>query len=152
LDWADELEFDLGKKGVHFTSDLALAIETKVSIDRDKCRRVFSNIVDNCLKYMNKPDKRIHLQAYEAHNQVTIEITDNGQGIDPEALPHIFERFYRAEQSRNSQTGGSGLGLAIAKQIMDGHGGSIQARSVKGEGTCITITFPLRTHKDGDNG
>lgn len=151
LDWADELIFDLGKKGVQFTSNITLAPETKVSIDRDKCRRVFSNIVDNCLKYMNKPDKMVHLHAYEAEQQVMIQLSDNGQGIEEEALPHIFERFYRAEHSRNSHTGGSGLGLAIAKQIMDGHGGSIQASSTKGEGTCITITFPLRTHKAGDN-
>jgi signal transduction histidine kinase len=151
MDWSDELEFDLGKKGVHYSSDIALDQQTKVSIDRDKCRRVFSNIMDNCLKYMNKVEKHIQLRAYESEHQIIIELTDNGQGIDQEALPYIFERFYRAEQSRNSHTGGSGLGLAIAKQIIDGHGGSIHARSMKGEGTCITITLPLRTHKDGEN-
>jgi signal transduction histidine kinase len=150
LDWADELDFDLGKKGVHFTSEITLKQETRVSVDRDKCRRVFSNIMDNCLKYMDKEEKKIHLRAYVEHNQVAIEITDNGQGVGQEALAFIFERFYRADQSRNSHTGGSGLGLAIAKQIIDGHGGTIHASSLKGEGTCITITLPLRTKKDGE--
>jgi signal transduction histidine kinase len=64
---------------------------------------------------------------------------DNGKGIPEEALPYIFERFYRAEQSRNSSTGGSGLGLAIARQIIDGHGGFIWADSMAGEGTTIYI-------------
>jgi signal transduction histidine kinase len=150
LDWSDELEFELGKQGVHYSSDIALEPHTKILIDRDKIRRVFSNIVDNCLKYMNKSEKHIHLKAYVAGNDVVIEIKDNGQGIGAEALPHIFERFYRADPSRNSHTGGSGLGLAISKQIIEGHDGSIQAKSVISEGTCIRIILPLRMNKDGD--
>lgn len=150
MDWSDELEFELGKQGVHYGAEIALAPNTKVLIDRDKIRRLFSNIVDNCLKYMNKTEKQIQLKAYESNDQVVIEVTDNGQGIDPEALPHIFERFYRADPSRNSHIGGSGLGLAIARQIVDGHGGTIQARSIKGEGTSIILTLPLITQKDGE--
>jgi signal transduction histidine kinase len=151
LDWSDELEFELGKKGVCFDSDIKLSPETKVSIDRDKLRRVFSNVIQNGLKYMDKEERHIHLQSYASTGQVIIKITDNGQGIDEDALPYIFERFYRADQSRNSHSGGSGLGLAISKQIIDGHGGTIQAHSIKGEQTCVTIALPLRSYEYGDN-
>ncbi|TDF95138.1 sensor histidine kinase [Paenibacillus piri] len=143
-DWSEELDFELGKKGVRFSSSIDLESGSKASVDRDKIRRVFNNIIDNCLKYMNKPVNRIELRVHAANNLVIIEVEDNGRGINPEALPFIFERFYRAEPSRNSDTGGSGLGLAISKQIMDGHGGTIQAASTHGEGTCITMTLPTR--------
>ncbi|MFK7694387.1 ATP-binding protein [Paenibacillus sp. HJGM_3] len=151
-DWADELNFDLSKQGVHFSSEITLRPIAKASIDRDQCRRVFSNIVDNCLKYMNRPERIVRLRAFESEGYVVVRIADNGPGIEEEALPHIFERFYRAEQSRNSHTGGSGLGLAIAKQIMDGHGGWIRADSTRGEGTTITVGFPLNLDKAGDAG
>ncbi|MEI7026237.1 sensor histidine kinase [Paenibacillus sp. y28] len=148
--WAGDLEFELGKQSIHFDMEMTLDDEITVMIDRDKIRRVFSNIVDNCLKYMNKPEKQVRLKVFRNGERVVIEIYDNGMGIDEEALPHIFDRFYRADPSRNSHTGGSGLGLAISKQMVEGHGGSIQARSVKGEGTWITMRFPLRTDKEGD--
>lgn len=70
-----------------------------------------------------------------------MQVTDNGQGIEPSALPYIFDRFYRAEQSRNSQTGGSGLGLAIAKQIIYEHGGDIWATSEIGKGTSVFFSL-----------
>jgi len=150
LDLSEELEFDLGKQGVHYSSNITLEPETYVLIDRDKLKRVFANIIDNGLKYMDKPEKTIHLQAYMTKDDVVIQMTDNGQGIEPDALPHVFERFYRADLSRNSHSGGSGLGLAITKQIMDGHDGTIQANSTVGESTCITLTLPRRNHKVGD--
>ncbi|MBE1442146.1 ATP-binding protein [Paenibacillus sp. OAS669] len=143
-DWAEELQFELDKKGILFETDLQVSPITQASIDRDKLKRVISNIMDNCVKYMDKPEKRIGLRAYEADASIVIEISDNGAGVAPEALPHIFDRFYRAEQSRNQLTGGSGLGLAIAKQIIDGHGGHIEAQSVLGQGTRITMTLPAK--------
>ncbi|UKS25514.1 HAMP domain-containing histidine kinase [Paenibacillus sp. HWE-109] len=150
-DWSDELDFELSKKGIHFKSEITIQETTLVSIDRDKMRRVFSNIVDNCLKYMNKSEKYITLQAKLAGASVVIDITDNGAGMDDEALPHIFDRFYRADPSRNSNSGGSGLGLAISKQMIEGHGGTIRASSKKEEWTCITINLPQKRDKDGGN-
>ncbi|MEC0268876.1 HAMP domain-containing sensor histidine kinase [Paenibacillus anseongense] len=151
MDWSDELEFELHKKGIHYQSDIAVDQRTLVSIDRDKMRRVFSNIVDNCLKYMNKAVKSITLHAKTAGTSVIIEIRDNGAGVEAEALPYIFDRFYRADPSRNSNNGGSGLGLAISKQMIEGHGGAISAQSMKGQWTCITIKLPQKTRKDGGN-
>ncbi|KIL40312.1 histidine kinase [Gordoniibacillus kamchatkensis] len=150
-DWSEDLEFELGKQGVRYEADIALGQRAQASLDRDKMKRVFANIVDNSLKYMNKPEKKMSLRAFGTPHRAVIEIADNGQGIDAEALPHIFERFYRVDPSRNSHTGGSGLGLAISRQIVEGHGGTIEAHSVKGEGVRMTITLPLRLHKDGDD-
>lgn len=149
-DWSEELRFELNKQGIQFESDIQAAEGTKISIDRDKIRRVFSNIISNSLKYMDKTDKEIKLKAYEARGHLVLSITDNGQGIAPEALPYVFERFYREDPSRNSVTGGSGLGLAIARQMIEGHRGSIQAESVKGVGTSIRITLPLIPYQEGD--
>ncbi|WP_433942990.1 sensor histidine kinase [Paenibacillus sp. SN-8-1] len=150
LDWSEELLFELNKQGVEFVSDIQVAEETKISIDRDKIRRVFSNIISNSLKYMNKSQKEIELKAYEAADNLILFISDNGLGIDEEALPFVFERFYREDPSRSSVTGGSGLGLAIARQMIEGHKGSIQAESVKGVGTSIKITLPLISNEEGD--
>ncbi|TVY02924.1 sensor histidine kinase [Paenibacillus cremeus] len=144
-DWAEELQLEREKKGYAFEADIQIQKSTQVSIDRDKLKRVFSNIMDNCVKYMDKRDKQVCLRAYDTASDVVIEISDNGQGISAEAIAHIFDRFYRAEQSRNTQTGGSGLGLAIAKQIVEGHSGTIEARSVLGEGTQIIIKLPVKT-------
>ncbi|WP_028552667.1 sensor histidine kinase [Paenibacillus sp. UNC451MF] len=143
-DWTDELQFELEKKGILFEMDIQVKPTTQASIDRDKLKRVISNIMDNCVKYMDKTEKKIGLRAFQTASSIVIEISDNGRGIDAEALPHIFDRFYRAEPSRNQLTGGSGLGLAIAKQIIEGHGGHIQAHSVKGEGTRVSITLPAK--------
>jgi signal transduction histidine kinase len=143
-DWADELRFDLEKQGFRFDFEMELQPDTEVSVDRDKLKRVFSNIIDNCVKYMDKADKQIRLTAYAAGDSVKVEISDNGQGIEQSALPYVFERFYRAEQSRNTHTGGSGLGLAIAKQIMEGHHGTIQAQSTQGEGATMILSLPIK--------
>ncbi|PWV95305.1 signal transduction histidine kinase [Paenibacillus cellulosilyticus] len=83
----------------------------------------------------------------KAASVVVLEVEDNGAGIRSEVLPHVFERFYRGDHARNSQTGGSGLGLAIAKQIVEGHGGTIEAESRVGDGTTIRIRLPLAEGK-----
>ncbi|MBB6671356.1 sensor histidine kinase [Cohnella nanjingensis] len=146
-DWAEELAFELEKQQVRLEQQLSLGDDVVASVDRDSFRRVLTNVIQNSLKYMDKPDKRIRLVASAGEGELLLTIADNGPGIDEEALPHIFDRFYRAEQSRNADTGGSGLGLAIAKQIMEGHGGDIRADSTVGEGTRITLILPI--HQEG---
>ena len=78
----------------------------------------------------------------ETKENLVVQITDNGIGIEEKELPHIFERFYRADSSRNSKTGGSGLGLAIARKIIEDHNGKIWAESEIGKGTRISFTLP----------
>ncbi|MBQ9695246.1 MAG: hypothetical protein IJV58_02330 [Oscillospiraceae bacterium] len=74
-----------------------------------------------------------------------LTVSDTGIGISPEDLPHIFERFYRADKSRNRSTGGSGVGLAVAKAIMDAHAGELTARSDYGHGSSFTLTLPTES-------
>jgi signal transduction histidine kinase len=121
-----------------------------VIADREKLYRVLMNIIDNSLKYMDKGQKEIWISLLEVDDKATVRIQDNGPGIDSEALLHIFDRFYRADPSRNSNTGGTGLGLAIVKQMIEGQGGSVWAESQKGEGTSIYFTL-LKTTKEGEH-
>jgi len=138
--YIEEIYLDLLQQGIKI--EFSHSNESiNVTADREKLKRVLSNLVSNCVKYMNKEEKKISFTLNEQLNEVIVEVTDNGQGIDPAALPFIFERFYRAEQSRNSQTGGSGLGLAIAKQIVEEHGGKIWANSEIGKGTSIFFSL-----------
>jgi signal transduction histidine kinase len=143
-DFIEELQFDLEKKNISLTLNLSGLQGVMIPIDREKFKRVLTNIINNSVKYMDKPMKALSIRGEMAANKIVIEIKDNGQGIQPDALPYIFDRFYRAEQSRNSNLGGSGLGLAISKQIVEGHDGVISADSSFGESTTISIRLPLR--------
>ncbi|MEG2119147.1 MAG: ATP-binding protein [Pseudoflavonifractor sp.] len=99
-------------------------------------------LVDNSIKY-TPPGGHIRLSVTGQDGTARLSVQDEGQGIDPEALPHIFDRFYRTDQSRARQTGGTGLGLAIAKWIVDRHGGWFEVTSRPGIGTRITVAIPL---------
>ena len=110
--------------------------------DREQIRRVMSNLIGNAVKYRGEKEKgSIQVRLKEDGTMVRVEVEDNGTGISESALPYVFERFYRADASRNSKQGGSGLGLAIAKRIIEEHGGSIRAESIEGEGTTISFTL-----------
>ena len=119
---------------------------TKVIADAEQLKRVINNIIGNSVKYMARDDGTIMIRLSELNEDVKIEIGDNGIGIPQKDLPHIFDRFYRADASRNSQKGGSGLGLAIAKKIIEDHGGIIWADSKEGQGT--TTGFTLKKVKE----
>jgi signal transduction histidine kinase len=143
-DWAEELAVELEKQGVELHIAMNGGEDVYVSVDRDSFKRVLSNIIQNSLKYMDKPERRITIRTSVDSNSFTLSIGDNGPGIAADAVAHIFERFYRAEQSRNTSTGGSGLGLAIAKQIIVEHGGAIYADCIEGSGTVIRIVLPVK--------
>lgn len=140
LDYVEELSLDLLERNIHIKLNFTHK-PIYVIADREKLKRVLANLISNCVKYMDKKEKHIVISLFEKSNNLIVQVKDNGPGIKPEALPHIFNRFYRAEQSRNSQTGGSGLGLAIVKKIIIEHGGEIWATSKLGKGTSVFFSL-----------
>lgn len=136
----EEMQMDLSKEGIEINLQLH-ASPLYVTADCEKINRVISNLIHNSVKYMDKEEKKITVTVSSDNNKVIVKVMDNGSGIESDTLPYIFERFYRAEQSRNSSTGGSGLGLAIAKQIVEEHGGEIWAESELGKGTSIFFSL-----------
>ena len=119
--------------------------------DGDRLAQVFSNLVDNALKHTS-PGGFILLRARligsatssAAGSEIQVDVTDNGAGIPPEALLHIFERFYQADPSRpGGEKHGTGLGLAIVKEIVEAHSGKISVRSTPNAGSLFTVTLPL---------
>ncbi|MBU8791349.1 HAMP domain-containing sensor histidine kinase [Oceanobacillus caeni] len=108
------------------------------NIDPDRIQQVLLNILDNARKHT--PDgKSISLEVTQNDREITITISDEGEGIPKEELPYLFERLYRVEKSRSRESGGTGLGLAIAKEIIESHGGTIEIESELGKGTRVII-------------
>lgn len=137
-DNSQELEF----VNVELSFESDVAEETHVLGDREQLRRVMNNLIGNAVKYRGDKEKGIiKICLKEEEGLVRVDVSDNGQGISQSALPYVFERFFRADASRNSKQGGSGLGLAIAKRIIEEHGGTIRAESTEGEGTTISFTL-----------
>jgi len=137
----EELLLDLTKKGIQVKLNAYYDRPITVIADREKLKRVINNIIDNSAKYMDKSPGEISIDWQDKTDHITIGIKDNGQGISHEALSLIFDRFYRADPSRNSTIQGSGLGLAIARRIIEEHGGIMWAESEKGAGTSIFFTL-----------
>jgi len=113
-----------------------------VQADSDRIIQVLLNLLDNARRHTPYGGS-IRVGAGVQNRHVAVWVTDTGTGIDPTDLPHIFERFYRADRSRTTATGGSGLGLSIVKAIVTAHGGTIQAESTPGYGTRIIFTLPI---------
>ncbi|EJL45603.1 histidine kinase [Brevibacillus sp. CF112] len=148
-DFIDELHYDLEEKGIRLQWAERPAASVQVLVDLEKTERTVLNMIENAQKFMDKPEKQILVSVQADPQWATIEIRDNGIGIPEEAIPHLFERFYRAEQSRNSSTGGSGLGLSIARQIIEGHGGDIWVKSKEGVGTSLFFTLRRSNYLGG---
>ncbi|MBI3991662.1 MAG: HAMP domain-containing protein [Candidatus Lambdaproteobacteria bacterium] len=106
--------------------------------------RVLSNLIDNALRYTPR-DGQVRVLLAAEGPRVRIAVSDSGSGIAAEDLPHVFDRFYRADKSRSRFSGGSGLGLAIAKSIVESHGGELQVQSALSRGS--TFSFALPTHR-----
>lgn len=123
---------------------LHLAVEADVpTLDGDDLRleQVLNNVLDNALKHTPEGGE-IGLSAAADTDHVILRVEDNGSGISPADLPHVFERFYRADKARTRELGGTGLGLSIVKHIMHLHGGRVEAQSTMGHGTTITLFLP----------
>jgi two-component system, OmpR family, sensor histidine kinase BaeS len=127
--------------GIHVQNDIRLTTP-QVIADSDRITQVLLNLLDNARRH-TLDGGMIRIGAIQQGDHLRIWISDTGSGIDPVDLPHIFERFYRADRSRRTSTGGSGLGLSIVKAIITAHSGNIWAESTLGQGTRITFTLPL---------
>jgi two-component system, OmpR family, sensor kinase len=124
--------------------------QAQVLGDRDRLKQLFLNIISNAVDYTPAGGEVLLALCKEDDRQVRITVADNGPGIAPEDLPHIFERFYRGEKSRHRGGGkGFGLGLSIADWIARAHGGTIEVASKPGEGTAFTLRLPLLDQKSG---
>jgi signal transduction histidine kinase len=134
-----------GGAGEH---QIALSVEApkglpRLALDSDRIGQVLRNLIDNALRY-TPAGGRVRVTVRSQAQQVTVTVSDTGAGIAPEDLPHVFDRFYRADGSRARATGGSGLGLAIVKQLVEAHGGEVRAESEPGRGSIFSFALPLR--------
>ncbi len=127
----------------------------ELTIDGDKryLLQMLSNLIENGIKYTSGDDKKVRVDTGQDGNSVWVRVSDSGEGIPPEHLPHLFNRFYRVDKARsrddNNETGGSGLGLAIVDWIARAHGGEVRVESVPGEGTAFEVHFKIsRTAHD----
>jgi two-component system, OmpR family, phosphate regulon sensor histidine kinase PhoR len=109
--------------------------------DKDRIRQTFINLVYNAIKF-NKPNGNVIISTGYDNKSVSVHVADTGIGISKDDLPHVFERFYKADKARTS--GGSGLGLAIAKHTVQAHGGDIRVRSEEGKGSIFTFSLPRK--------
>ena len=110
-------------------------------MDANRIGRVLKNLMNNAFQH-TPAEGEIHLCARPVRGSIEVEVSDTGEGFDKNDLPHLFERFYRGEKSRNKATGGVGLGLAIAKGLVEAHGGTIRAELLPESGACFVFTLP----------
>lgn len=143
----DELLEDLAELYAEPVAAKALSLQTRLTAqvvvegDPDQLKRLFSNLLDNAIRYTSSPGK-ILLDSEIQDSSVVVTIADTGCGIAPEHLAHIYDRFWRADSAR-SHRGGSGLGLAIAKGIVQAHRGSLNVTSQLGQGTTVQVRLPF---------
>jgi heavy metal sensor kinase len=149
------VQFDLAELAVTTAEQMSLLAEDKgitvtcdakqrVMVDGDRARlkQVVVNLLDNAIKY-TLDGGSIRLRVASANGHAVLEVSDNGIGIPPEALPHVFDRFYRVDKARTRDPGGAGLGLAIVKSISTAHGAQVEVESDNGRGSRFRVKFPI---------
>ncbi|MFH5883386.1 sensor histidine kinase [Halalkalibaculum sp. DA3122] len=147
--YLDNHEPYINNKG--FTLDISMDESLPpVMVDEDSFNTIIGNLVENAIKY-SEDEKYIGIQLQKKHTQVRLEIEDHGVGIPRSAIKHIFEKFYRVEDSLTAQSKGHGLGLSIVKNLVELNGGTIQVDSVKGNGSTFIVEFPILVDP-GNNG
>jgi len=114
--------------------------ETPVRGEPGLLRQLATNLAENAIKFTEAGSVRLGVRAHDTDVELTV--SDSGPGIPPEALPHIFDRFYRADPARSRKVEGTGLGLAVANNIVRVHGGRMTVDSRTGEGTTFTVVLP----------
>lgn len=144
-DLLDEVLEEQGVVAAEKDIDLALKTdgtsEYSLQGDRDQLSRLFTNLISNAVQYTPKAGK-ITLELSQLKSALQVKVIDTGIGIPEEALPNLFDRFYRVDPARTKATGGSGLGLAIAQAIVENHHGQIQIESQVNQGTTVAVILP----------
>jgi heavy metal sensor kinase len=151
----DKSHLDLGELTASTAGEMKLLAEEKsiglrihsetgvhVAGDRVRLQQVIVNLIDNSIKY-TQVGGMIEVRVGREGNCAVLEVSDNGLGIPAHALPHVFERFYRADKARSRATGGAGLGLSIVKAICAAHSGEIKVSSQEGRGSSFRVELPL---------
>lgn len=133
-----KLEYQINEKEMEVSITGRCSV---IMVDESRMTQVIFNLLSNAIKY-TQPKGKISVELSETENEVILKFIDNGSGISKQELPFIFERFYRADKSRNRLTGGSGIGLTIVKSITNAHGGSIDVQSEPGQGSVFTVRLP----------
>ncbi len=136
----DFYNLSAGEKGVTLRAQAPEGLQA--DLDRSLFQRAVGNLIENALKY-TPAGGAIHLKASSETGKVRLEVSDTGNGIPPEQVSRVFDRFYRVDPSRSPLSGGAGLGLSIVKSIMDLHGGTVEIKSEPSRGTTITLWFPV---------
>lgn len=134
---ADMLEPLLEEKKLRFVKELAPGLPAR-QLDPDRLNQILYNLITNAIRYTH-PGTSILLKTEPAGDRVRLTIADEGPGIAPEDLPHVFEQFYRGDKSRNRASGGSGIGLSLAKSFVEAQGGTITARNRKEGGAEFVV-------------
>ncbi len=120
----------------------------KVMLDEHSMDTILSNLINNAIKY-SADDKFLGIYLSQRGKDVILKVEDHGVGMSKKSIKHIFEKFYRAEDTLTAQTKGYGLGLSIVKNLVELNGGTISVNSQEGEGSTFTVTFPIIKEQQG---
>ena len=137
---ADQMMLLADEKGIVVHCDATEPV--KVSGDNFRLKQVIVNLLGNAIKYSQEGGE-VRLRVYASDKEAVLEVADRGPGIPVEALPHVFERFFRADTVRTHSEHGAGLGLSIVRSICSAHGGSVEAANLPEGGCCLTVRLPL---------
>jgi len=135
------MEIKAKKKKVQIMFDKNYERPIMVEADKKRIRQVLINLIDNAIKYCKDEACFTRISFFDMDENILIEVSDNGIGIDKENIPRIFERFYRTDKGRSREQGGTGLGLAIVKHIIEAHDQAVNVRSSLGVGTTFGFTL-----------
>ena len=137
--------FELKANAMNIKLELNNESQSEIVVgDKDKIQQVFMNLISNSIKYGSN-DGTTKVQFFDMEQNMLIEVSDNGIGIDKDSLNRLFERFYRVDKNRSRKIGGTGLGLAIVKHIIEAHGQTINVRSTLSVGS--TFSFIMEKPK-----
>ncbi|MCA5005891.1 sensor histidine kinase [Sphingobacterium bovistauri] len=140
LETVDHLIDKARKQNIDIVIDIKNNSPIYVKADKQRIQQVLVNLIDNSIKY-GKQDGKTKINIYPLFDQILVEITDNGFGIEEKNISRVFERFFRTDKSRSRDIGGSGLGLSIVKHIIEAHQQTVHARSTEGIGTTFGFTL-----------